>query len=126
MPGKGRESKVARKESIRKTCGPRPEPPSAGAEKNKLPYDVSYGCYAVHSVQLLCHRDRQVCHDWLLLQPDKLSWDQSHRSNAEQRYCYCGKDGEWFMQMLQCGRCRQWFHEKCIKCLQYPLYCGDR
>ncbi|PNF16326.1 hypothetical protein B7P43_G10835 [Cryptotermes secundus] len=97
MPGKGRESKVARKESIRKMCGPRPEPPSVQIEKNKLPYD-----------------------------PDELSWDQSHRSNIEQRYCYCGKDGDWFMQMLQCGRCRQWFHEKCIKCLQYPLYCGDR
>jgi hypothetical protein len=123
MPGKGRESKVARKESIRKMCGPRPEPPGVQIEKNKLPYDVSCECC---SLTVAYVSRRGAYYDSLLLQPDELSWDQSHHSNTEQRYCYCGKDGEWFMQMLQCGRCKQWFHEKCVKCLQYPLYCGDR
>lgn len=55
-----------------------------------------------------------------------LTWDTYHRVNDEDTYCYCGRDGEWFKQMLQCARCKQWFHEKCIDCLQYPLYCGDR
>jgi hypothetical protein len=41
MPGKGRENKVAKKESIRKMCSPRPEPAVVQVEKNKLPYDVS-------------------------------------------------------------------------------------
>lgn len=57
---------------------------------------------------------------------EALTWDTHHRQNIQQIYCYCGKRGKWFMQMLQCGRCLQWFHAKCVKCLNFPLYFGDR
>lgn len=52
--------------------------------------------------------------------------NQVEKFNKTPSGCYCGEQGDWFMQMLQCARCLQWFHAKCIKCLNFPLYFGDR
>ncbi|XP_050441685.1 PHD finger protein 19 isoform X2 [Adelges cooleyi] len=57
---------------------------------------------------------------------NSLQWDIHHRINNLGTYCYCGGPGDWFIKMLQCAKCLQWFHEKCLSSLTYPLYLGDR
>lgn len=71
------------------------------------------------------HRPKKTDHKFAY-DLDALTWDVQHRQNHEQMYCYCGQRGKWFMQMLQCVRCQQWFHANCVKCLNAPLYFGDR
>lgn len=56
----------------------------------------------------------------------RMSVEKPTKTTETSSGCYCGERGDWFMQMLQCARCLQWFHAKCITCLNFPLYFGDR
>nr|CAB3264046.1 metal-response element-binding transcription factor 2 [Phallusia mammillata] len=86
--------------AVAKRGGAESEGPAAAAlkvMKQVLPYDIS-----------------------------SLSWCKGHKVNTEEVYCYCGGPGDWYLKMLQCCRCQQWFHEACIQCLKTAILYGDR
>uniref|UniRef100_A0A182T645 Zinc finger PHD-type domain-containing protein n=1 Tax=Anopheles maculatus TaxID=74869 RepID=A0A182T645_9DIPT len=66
-----------------------------------------------------------VCITQLPYDLKTLQWDANHRVNKTGNYCYCGNDGDWTREMMQCRRCEQWFHGRCIRSLQFPIFHGD-
>uniref|UniRef100_A0A1A9VHT1 PHD-type domain-containing protein n=1 Tax=Glossina austeni TaxID=7395 RepID=A0A1A9VHT1_GLOAU len=54
-----------------------------------------------------------------------LVWDKKHRVNEEQTYCYCGRSGKFDHNMLQCCRCRNWYHTHCTQQSYKELLRGD-
>ncbi|KAJ1982978.1 transcription factor, contains a PHD finger motif, partial [Dimargaris cristalligena] len=53
--------------------------------------------------------------------PDSLTWNEAHTTNAEHQYCYCGEDRSILDVCLQCHQCLNWFHERCLRVPLGPI-----
>jgi len=58
---------------------------------------------------------------------NNLSWNNDHTVNEQGVYCYCGDSGSWYSKMVECSRCQQWFHERCLapRPMAMPIIFGD-
>ncbi|XP_061391486.1 polycomb protein Pcl [Musca vetustissima] len=65
-----------------------------------------------------------VCHQ-LPYDLNSLTWDNKHRVNEQQIYCYCGKSGKFDQNMLQCWHCLNWYHIDCTQKFKGNLLRGD-
>lgn len=61
-----------------------------------------------------------------LFKLNSLTWDNKHRVNEQQIYCYCGKSGRFDHNMLQCCRCLNWYHTECTQIFRGNLLRGDK
>ena len=39
---------------------------------------------------------------------------ERRKENEQEKYCYCGATGDWYLKMIQCEKCLNWFHINCL------------
>ncbi|XP_035892197.1 uncharacterized protein LOC118503260 isoform X1 [Anopheles stephensi] len=101
--------------------GPQPQLATHDSSEHDTPGSSS----SVRTIRFPPEFSSLVCTSQLPYDLKALHWDAHHRVNKTGNYCYCGNDGDWAREMIQCRRCEQWFHGRCVRSLQFPIFHGD-